>query len=149
MTTAASKFAGYQGVDVVQPQPGGDAGWRVLVHFATEEELRHWRSSSTARRWQARADALTLGAPRIERVNGLETWFTLPTRDASPPPKWKTAIISAIGIYPLLLTVPPLLGTVTEGLPAWAGTIVSVIVMSPLITWVVMPAVSRIFRPFL
>lgn len=148
---AARGFPGYVGVDVGEPPDDqhGQSSWRIVVRFQNEEQLRSWRGSTQAQRWQRAADALTIGAPRIERANGLETWFALPSRDTAPPPKWKTAVTSAIGIYPLLLIVPSIFGPLTKDLPIWLATIISVIVMSPLITWVVMPIVSRIFRSFL
>jgi antibiotic biosynthesis monooxygenase (ABM) superfamily enzyme len=152
MADAARAFEGHLATDVMRPASHAPDGgpWRIVVRFATEDDLRRWLNSPTAARWRATAEALTRAAPHVERVNGLEAWFALPNRTAvAPPPRWKTAITSALGIYPLLLVMPRLLAPVTRALPPWLASLATVVVMSPLITWVVMPAITRLFRPWL
>ena len=39
----------------------------------------------------------------MQRVSGLETWFSLPGRTAPAPPKWKMATVTILAIIPLVL----------------------------------------------
>lgn len=150
MAKAAAERPGYVAAQVTEPETTDGTTWHVSVGFEDEASLAAWRSTPEWARLSKEAEALTLGAPRVEQVNGLESWFQLPSRSSTvPPSKWKTAIISGIGIYPLLLVMPGLLGPLTQGLPEWLATIVSVVFMSPLITWVVMPLVTRLFQRWL
>ncbi|MBC8038614.1 MAG: antibiotic biosynthesis monooxygenase [Rhizobiales bacterium] len=151
MVEAATHIPGYLSAEILQPDHESSPDpWRVILRFGSEEDLAAWRGSSEWRQLRSRADRLTEGAPRVDKVNGLEAWFMLPSRaSAQPPPKWKTAIASGIGIYPLLLIVPPLLRPLNDQLPHWLATAASVCLMAPLITWGVMPLVTRVFRSWL
>ncbi|MEG3877962.1 antibiotic biosynthesis monooxygenase, partial [Microcoleus sp. herbarium7] len=147
-TLAASTFPGYLGSEVLYPNNRrGD--WQMILRFDTLIHLQEWENSPICQGWIARADALT-ETPRVSRVNGLEAWFALPEMpNVVPPPKWKTAIVSAIGIYPMISVMPILLKPITNGLPAWLATLVSIAIMMPLMTWVVMPQITRLFKRWL
>ena len=141
----ASKFPGYLGSDVFRPA-AGEEEWRLILRFDDAESLRRWEESEEKKQWVARADAFIANAPKVERVNGLEAWFNLPERSSQAPPKWKTAVVSAVGIYPVISFLPGLLAFVTSGLPGWLANLAGVMVMMPLMTWVVMPIVTRLFK---
>ncbi len=146
---AASTFPGYVGGEVLYPTTKRGA-WQLILRFDTLAHLQEWEESPICQGWIARADALTIGDPKVLRVNGLEAWFALPeVTNMLPPPKWKTAIVSAIGIYPMISLMPILLQPITNGLSTWLATLVRVAIMMPLMTWVVMPQVTRLFRPWL
>ena len=147
-TLAASTFPGYLGSEVLYPNNRrGD--WQLILRFDTVAHLKEWENSPICQGWIARADALT-DTPRVSRINGLEAWFALPEMpNVAPPLKWKTAIVSAIGIYPVISLMPILLKPITNGLPAWLATLVSIAIMMPLMTWVIMPQVTRLFKPWL
>jgi antibiotic biosynthesis monooxygenase (ABM) superfamily enzyme len=77
-----------------------------------------------------------------------------------PPPKWKMALVILLAIYPLLLVVLPLMGWIFEGI-LWLGvpitvspeffvrTLVTAVILVALMTWVAMPLLTRLFRPWL
>lgn len=146
---AASTFPGYAGGEVLYPTTKRGA-WQLILRFDTPIHLQEWEASPICQGWIARADALTIGGPKVLRVNGLEAWFALPEGpNTPPPPKWKTAIVSAIGIYPVISLMPMLLSPMTNGLPTWFATLVNIAIMMPLMTWVIMPQVTRLFRSWL
>ena len=146
---AASTFPGYAGGEVLYPETKRGE-WQLILRFDTLVHLHAWEESPICQGWIARADALTIAAPKVSRVNGLEAWFALPeVPNALPPPKWKTAIVSAIGIYPVISLMPILLKPITNRLPAWLATLVSIAIMMPLMTWVIMPQVTRLFKLWL
>ena len=150
VTAAASAFPGFLGGEVFRAPNAADAPTLVL-RVESDAAMRRWRESADLRDWTAGvASSADLSRKRVERVTGLEAWFTLLDRaSAPPPPKWKTAVTSAVAIYPTILVVPRLLGPVTRGLPGWLSTLVTVAVLIPLMTWVVTPQVARLFRPWL
>lgn len=148
VTLAASTFPGYLGSDILYPQTRRGE-WQLIMRFDTPAHLQEWENSPVCQEWIARAEALA-ELPKVLRVNGLEAWFSLPqVPNATPPPKWKTAIVSAIGLYPVISVLPPLLRPITGHLPGWLATLVSISIMMPLMTWVVMPQVTRLFKGWL
>ncbi len=148
VTLAASTFPGYLGSDILYPQTRRGE-WQLIMRFDTPAHLQEWENSPLCQGWIARAEALA-ERPKVSRVNGLEAWFNLPeASNMPPPPKWKTAIVSAVGLYPVISVLPPLLRPLTSGLPSWLATLVSISIMMPLMTWVVMPQVTRLFKGWL
>ncbi len=148
VTLAASTFPGYLGSEVLYPQTRRGE-WRVIMRFDTLAHLQEWEKSPVCQGWIARAEALA-ELPKVSRVNGLEAWFNLPeASNMPPPPKWKTAIVSAVGLYPVNSVLPPLLRPITSSLPGWLATLISISIMMPLMTWVVMPQVTRLFKGWL
>jgi antibiotic biosynthesis monooxygenase (ABM) superfamily enzyme len=120
------------------------------MRFASQSHLDAWQGSEILRWWAERARDRALASPDVDRVNGLEAWFTLPDRaGARPRPKWKTAVLSAIAIYPIISVMPAALGPLVSALPGWLARLAVVAVMTPLMTWGVMPLLTRLFRPWL
>ena len=76
-----------------------------------------------------------------------------------PPPKWKMALLIILAIYPLLLIVLPLMGTVFDipylSVPITIGsefvvrTLVTAVILVTLMTWVAMPFLTKLFRGWL
>jgi antibiotic biosynthesis monooxygenase (ABM) superfamily enzyme len=65
-------------------------------------------------------------------LSGLEGWLAAPGAPVLvPPARWKTALVSAAGIMPLLEAVSYLLAPRLAGLPAWARPLVSVLIVIP------------------
>jgi uncharacterized protein len=147
-TLAAHTFPGYLGSEILYPN-NRQGEWRLIMRFDSLIHLEEWETSLVCQSWIARANALT-ETPRVLRINGLEAWFALPEMpNMAPPPKWKTAVVSAIGIYPVISFLPGLIRPLTSSLPGWLATLVSIMIMMPLMTWVIMPQVTRLFRGWL
>ncbi len=100
MTAAARAFPGYLGGQLVRPQDDStDATlYNVVFAFDTAAHLQVWQESP------ARALALAAIAPHIEgqsvrQVSGLGHWFAAPTGSKqAPPPRWKVAVVTWLGI---------------------------------------------------
>ena len=71
-------------------------------------------------------EALTEGDPQIEEMGGLAGWFTLPERpNAKPPPKYKMAFVTFLGVYPLATVLSRFFGNL---LSAWHPLLRGVVV---------------------
>ena len=69
--------------------------------------------------------------------------------NSPPPPRWKMAILTATGLYPLVLWLFPYLATLTADLAPWLGKLLTVLLAVPLMSWGVLPLLTRIFRNWL
>jgi uncharacterized protein len=147
---AARAFPGYLGVEVFRPAPGGNHEYRIVYRFDSVAHLHAWLDSAEHGAWLARAEPHVAGPMRTQVLTGLEGWFTLPTQPgAPPPPAYKMAIVTWMTIFPLITLVvvasAPLLGR----LPLVARLAVTTGVTVPLMTWVVMPRVTRLLHRWL
>jgi antibiotic biosynthesis monooxygenase (ABM) superfamily enzyme len=89
------------------------------------------------------------------RRTGIEGWFDSPAsveviRSApQPPPRWKQMIAIILVFYPLSLGANALAGAVIPEWPLWARAIFVVAVVSPVMTYLALPFVTRALRPWL
>lgn len=68
----------------------------------------------------------------------------------TPPPRWKMAIITWIAIYPIITVLLMVLGPIILGhLPIPVVTLILSITLVLLMTFIVMPLLTRAFRPWL
>ena len=85
--------------------------------------------------------------------SGLEFWFTTHGTNGSrpaAPPHYNMAIVTAGIISILLTTLIPAIQQVTEGhLPFLPRTLLAVVIMVLLMTYVVMLSITRVLRPWL
>jgi antibiotic biosynthesis monooxygenase (ABM) superfamily enzyme len=59
------------------------------------------------------------------------------------------ALLTALGVYPLLLVLSVVLNPVVGGLPLALRLGASLVVGIPLMTWLIMPGLSRLFFDWL
>jgi uncharacterized protein len=147
---AASGFEGHLGVEVFRPSAAGEGDYRIVYRFDTAEHLQAWLDSDAHTGWLQRAEPHVLGPVRTQFVTGLESWFTVPSTPAlAPPPPYKMALVTWLTIFPLITGVVIAIGPVVAGLPLVARLAVTTAITVPLMTWVVMPRVTRVLYRWL
>ena len=84
-------------------------------------------------------------------VSGLELWFDRPDtpQQLKEPPFWKQVIIGVICVYPLVMFLNWTLVPIMEEFPKELSILVNVIILSSLLTYPVMPWVTRYLRTWL
>jgi antibiotic biosynthesis monooxygenase (ABM) superfamily enzyme len=70
-------------------------------------------------------------------------------RAPAAPPRYKLALVTWIGVYPVITVLLAVLGPVTATWPLPLRTLVLTAVMVPTLIWVVMPMLTRLFRGWL
>jgi hypothetical protein len=143
----AARFPGFLGAGILRPHETGH-DWHVVYRFADDDALHRWEASPERADWLRRAEAFA-EETGVQRVSGLETWFSLPGRTAPAPPKWKMAAVTIVAIIPLVLLMNVLVLPLLDGWPLIGRTLVFSLTLTGLMTWVVMPRLSRLFRRFL
>jgi uncharacterized protein len=147
---AASRFPGHLGAEVFRPETAATGDYRVVYRFDTAEHLRAWLDSDQHAAWLERAEPHVIGPIHTQFLTGLETWFTVPGLPGTPPPPpYKMAILTWITIFPLITLVVVVLGPLLDGLPLVARLAITTAITVPIMTWVVMPRVTRLLRGWL
>jgi antibiotic biosynthesis monooxygenase (ABM) superfamily enzyme len=146
----AARFPGLIGRRITRPSDHEHPEYVVVFKFDSYEHLRAWTESPVRKTWLDAVRPLCLDELKETVLTGLETWFTLPASpNLPPPPRHKMAIVTLLVVYPLSLGLSALLGPPLAPLPqALRGLVVS-IVMIGLMTWVVMPRATRLFKKWL
>lgn len=146
----ALSFPGHRGFSVLRSL-GDDSRDYTMVHqFVDGAARRAFTASSVYRSWMARLRDLTEGDPVIEELEGVNSWFVPSAQSAGTrPTKTKMALVTFVGVYPLTSLLPPMLGWL---LPTWHPLLVNVVVTGlivALLTWVIMPGLTRVFAGWL
>ena len=153
------------GQDLLRVQPGylgsgwiragaDSADWHMLYRFADADSLAAWEHSPERAAWVASAHGL-IEDGRQERRTGIEGWFDEPSgvevvATAPPvPPRWKQMVAIFLVFYPLSLGANLFFGWLIPGWPIWLRVLVSVVVVTPIMTYFALPLVTRALRPWL
>jgi uncharacterized protein len=150
IVAAARQFPGHLGASVLDAP--GSREYHILFSFADRRSLRTWLDSEQRRRWLARVDELLEADRGLQQLTGLETWFKLPGANVptmKPPPRWKMWLISLVAVYPLVLGFQALVVPRMVRLPLPLRALVFPLVLLTLMTFVVMPVVTRVLRRWL
>jgi len=128
-----------------------DSSTYTLVYsFTSHAALRAWLESPERRRLIRGADAISEAHRRLPTLSGLETWFTLPHQlTIKPPPRWKMWLTSLLAIYPLVVAFQAALVPKIKNWPLLVRSAVLPLTLLTLMTFVVMPTVTRLVQPWL
>lgn len=144
---ASFNHHGVLGASMLVPPPGSNTReFGILRTFDNEQEREAFYESPMFKEWEERARKLTEGEPRYRQLHGLEAWFRSP-RD--PPPRWKMAVATFLGVFPTAMILNVTLGGAIRSWPFVIGSALFNACMVVLLTWVVMPLVTGALRGWL
>ena len=144
---AARRFPNHQGSSVLSTASGGSHF--ILLRFASSEALDAWQRSAEATALLREADEVSAAGSSSQVRSGLETWFTLPGMPApsKPPANWKMALTTWVALLPMVVA----LGYIFRPfrLPVLLEQALSTIIPVVVLTWLVMPALTRLLYGWL
>ena len=146
----AAKYPGHQGVSVIRPSKSTNGEYVLIYRFDSYEHGRAWELSDHRAFWMLKLDGMAAGEATYKKVTGLEFWFDLPSVPvAAKPAPHKMALILVVAvfalIYPMQLFLVPLLGD----FPVWLKVLCMVVLQVLMLTYIIMPRVTRILKPWL
>ncbi len=147
---AAKAFEGHLGVNVFRPGDHAHPEYRIVFKFDRISHLKQWETSPIRQKLVERANRLTVGQGQFSVLTGLETWFTLPIQPGlTPPPRYKMMVITGIAIYVLINLIGTFIVPLILFLPLLLRTLVVTALMVALMTYVVMPRITKLFAGWL
>lgn len=150
ITTAAQKFDGHQGVNIIRPRDQTHSEHVAVLRFDCYANLKQWLESDIRREWIERLQPLIEKPEDIQTLTGLETWFNLPgSPTAAPPPRHKMILVTWLGVFVTLAIVSRLLAPLISTLPLLLRQLITTGIVVCLLTYVVMPRLTRLFHRWL
>ncbi len=144
------ELPGQLGVHIMRPAPGsGSREYGIVRKFADRDALAAFRVSPAYLAWSRAALEWTEGGPRIEELSGLESWFTPPGGTLRPLPKWKMAIVTFVAVFPVATALDVTLGPAIRTWHMLLGGAVFNLCVVALLTWLVMPLLTRLLQGWL
>jgi antibiotic biosynthesis monooxygenase (ABM) superfamily enzyme len=148
----AGQQEGHLGVDVVRGKNAGLDFYTCVLRFCSTEAMQRWLDSPQRLALVNEATPMLADGDQTE-VNPVNEFWFAPQADASPPPRWKQAVVTLLVILPHTLLVPLIWGPVLK-LNAFLSSyfvatflITLTIVVS--VVYLFMPMATRLFAPWL
>lgn len=154
-----SRQEGSMGIDIIRPTDNESKPEYVIIfRFNNYDNLTKWEKSSIRNEWLQKGRELVEADPDVQKLTGLEFWFTpyfkqksSPLIPLSPPPRYKMAIVTIPVISILLLTLVPQIHVLTEMLliPYPIRLVIALTIIVLLMTYLIMPFLTKLLRPWL
>ncbi|MFF7311821.1 antibiotic biosynthesis monooxygenase [Streptomyces sp. NPDC008137] len=148
ISRCARQFPGNEGVSWLEPEDGHR--FHAVLRWSDQHRLAAWLESGERARWHRKIeDIATEVTSERQSTTGMETWFSLPGTTVQAPPRWKMVLTTFLGAYPFTLLITWLVTPQTTGWPLPLRAAVFPLVLLPVLTYLVMPRLSRLLRLWL
>jgi antibiotic biosynthesis monooxygenase (ABM) superfamily enzyme len=155
-----SKQEGSMGIDIIRPTNNNKSKleYVVIFRFNNYHNLAKWEKSPIRNEWLRKGRKLIEADPDVQKLTGLEFWFTPFFKDESssmiplqPPPRYKMVIVTIPVISVLLLTLVPQIHLLTEmlSIPFPLRLVISITITVLIMTYVIMPTLTKLLKSWL
>lgn len=148
---AARQAPGFRARQVIEPRDENMPEYLIILKFDTKENLDRWHDSEECRSWLAKSEELIEKRTHHHPGEGMEMWFARPGETLGSPPFWKQVAMGTIAVYPSIIALRLITTPILEPLHLHPdlNLLISVVLLSCLLTWPIMPWMTRVLRPWL
>jgi len=147
---AASSYPGHLGTNVLRPGIATKHEYVIIYRFDSYAHCQTWEQSVLRQEWLEKLDDLVEGEATTKRSTGLEFWFDLPElpvhKTASPQ---KMAMVLIVVVYFLVMAINLGFEPILEQMPFWLRILFVVVTQVLLMTFIVMPRVTKVLKNWL
>ncbi len=157
-----SRQEGSMGIDIIRPNPNVSSKSKfeyvVIFRFNSYDNLSKWEKSPIRDEGLQKGRKLVEADPDVQKLTGLEFWFTPYFKDESspmihlnPPPRYKMVIVTIHVISILLMTMVPQIHILTEmlSIPFPVRLVIALTITVLLMTYVIMPLLTKLLKSWL
>lgn len=141
---------GFLSVDIVRHNRPHQVEYTILSRWSDETAATHSRRGKSVREKLSQIKEITGGPAQDVQTTGLGMWVDhVEGMAPNLPTAWKHTAMSVVAVYPMLMILITLSAPIIGGLPQFLQVLIIVIVLSTLLTWPIMPWLSKVLRPWL
>lgn len=138
---------GVHGAGMITSLPGAhEREIGILRTFRDTAERDAFYASDLFKEWEQYASSVTEGEAHYHDLTGLEAFFR---GSGNPPPRWKMAVVTLMGVYPASLFLTYFVAPFIHTLPVPLKALIIAACMVGLLTWVIMPNLVKWVKPWL
>ena len=142
------RFPGTAGSRLFRRQVGDGVEFSILQHFASQTDHDAWMASPEFARWRGEVTPPVPTPGHVHRYSGMESFF-VSAKAPDAPPRWKMAVLLLLVVYPLSLTISTWGAPALASLPVLVGTLLTSVFMVWLMTYVLVPILTKVFQSWL
>jgi uncharacterized protein len=143
------KFAGTMGCKVFEQEEGGKVRVTMLQRFDSAKDHEAWLKSEAFRRWEGTISRMRPTVEPVRGYSGMEALFAAERKAPDAPPRWKMAIVLLIAVFPLSVALSVWFGQALANIPPVTGALITSPVMVFLMTYVLVPILTKVFARWL
>lgn len=147
MLDTLSSFPGFIEREILRAVEGVQDETVVILTFDTSENLRNWLDSAERAELLVSLDAITVGSLTTNVVGGFAGWF--PRSVDGDPKKWKQALVVLGALFPVSLAASAFRAWVWPDLPLAPAVLFGNVVGVAVLTWVLMPPLTKVLDRWL
>ncbi|HVR31871.1 MAG TPA: antibiotic biosynthesis monooxygenase [Acidimicrobiia bacterium] len=140
-------FDGFLSSELAEPVGTVQTDHVVVFAFDSRQNLDRWLASPERREILDMIEPLIEGERVLNVVGGFAGWFQID--DTRPPLRWKQAVTVLIALYPTTLGLGFVQRAVAPEAPWVLSLFVSNVVGIAILTWLLMPVVTRLLGRWL
>lgn len=147
MSEIAGAFPGFQGISTINT--ANDSPDNILaVRFDNYAHLRTFMDSCERQGYLERSEKFISGEMTVHEMRGHETFFNFQSqsKSAAAPPKYKIMLLTMLAVYPPLALITVLVARLLPKLTRPVLQLVVVIILVPLMTYFLVPGITRLFN---
>lgn len=150
MASIAGNFTGFLDKEIYRSAETENLLLNIFT-FRSLKELEAWEQSEQRRLQTRKGENVFDSIVEKRQLSGLEFWFQPKESGRQLPLKWKMAAVTVVVIFLLLNTVTPFLQKAFAilGLPGLIKSLLGVVAMVGLMTFLVMPLITRLLSGWL
>jgi uncharacterized protein len=146
----AATYPGHLGAQIITPTGAAPGEVIVVFSFESAASLQAWETSEDRASWLRKLDGIVEGEARTHAVSGFESLFAhQSSQPVYPPPRWKTATVIALALYPMSLVLNWLLAPHLLHWNIWLRVALTTVIVVPYMAWVGVPYLTKWLRPWL
>jgi uncharacterized protein len=152
-----SKQEGNMGIDIIRPMDKSKLEYVVIFRINNYDSLK-CEKSTIRNEWLQKGRKLAESDYDVQKMTGLEFWFTPYFNDESspmiplqPPPRYKMVIVTIPVISIMLMTLVPQIHILTEmlSIPFPVRLVIALTITVLLMTYVIMPLLTKLLKSWL
>jgi antibiotic biosynthesis monooxygenase (ABM) superfamily enzyme len=147
---AVSSFHGYLGREIFRPAQG-TRKYTTIVRFDSHDHLNAWVESDKRKSFVSGVTDMLEKGDQHQIRTGVDFWFT--PEGVIAPKTWKQFLLTLTAVYPLSLIIPRLLDPLLIVAPVlgnqFIGGLLVAAILTALLTFVVMPRLTRLMERWL
>ncbi len=139
------RFPGTSGCMVFRREAAEGVEFSILQQFAGQAEHEKWIGSPGFSLWRSAVAPSEPTPGHVHRYSGMEAFF-VSAKAPDAPPRWKMAVLLMLAVYPLSLILSTWGAPALARLPVLAGTLFTSVLMVLLMTYLLVPVLTKMFR---
>lgn len=148
VTSQASKFKGYQSIQIIKPRNNEENEYLLIIRFDKEKYYTLWTSSVEYKTWVNALSHLVHKKSDVHFHDSLEFWFN-ETNNNKTPKKWKMSILAWCAAFPIILTFSYLLQVIVPDLSVVIKMLIISICLISGMTYIIMPKLTQLFNKWI